>query len=189
MFNECQELEEIPNISGWNTENVESMGFLFCDCQKITKLPDIYKWNMKKVKNLNSMFCHCENVKEFKDIGKWEIGADVHLNEGEGITMEDMFRACRSMEKSPTFENWNFSKVISLAGFFRECESLKQLPENIGKWDISSINNLSYMCANCFELNPISSIMDWQINLRSVPNMFDNVRVDILHYYPLPGNK
>ena len=32
MFHNCHTLISLPDISKWNTQNVENMSFMFCDC-------------------------------------------------------------------------------------------------------------------------------------------------------------
>ena len=49
MFGECKSLISLPDISKWNTKNVEGMGVMFCFCKSLQSLPDISKWNTKNV--------------------------------------------------------------------------------------------------------------------------------------------
>ena len=44
MFSLCKALEELPNISKWNTVNVTNMMRMFELCNSLKKLPDISKW-------------------------------------------------------------------------------------------------------------------------------------------------
>ena len=53
MFNGCSSLISIPDISVWNTENIEDISHMFSGCSSLTSLPDISKWNTKNIKNMN----------------------------------------------------------------------------------------------------------------------------------------
>ena len=54
-FEDCHSLISLPDISKWNTSNVESMNRLFKNCFSLISLPDISKWNIFKVKNKEEM--------------------------------------------------------------------------------------------------------------------------------------
>jgi len=41
MFNECKLLVSLPDISKWNSSNVNNMSGLFCKCNSLISLPDI----------------------------------------------------------------------------------------------------------------------------------------------------
>jgi len=53
MFTNCKCLTDIPDISKWNTKNVEDMSHMFEGCDLLTELPDISKWNTNNVKNMS----------------------------------------------------------------------------------------------------------------------------------------
>ena len=45
MFYGCSSLISLPDISKWNTKNVNAMGLMFEECSSLISLPDISKWN------------------------------------------------------------------------------------------------------------------------------------------------
>ena len=65
--------KKIPDISKWNTNNLENISYLFNDCSSLNLLPDISKWNVKKVNNIEGIFKDCPNLLVIPDISKWEI--------------------------------------------------------------------------------------------------------------------
>ena len=75
MFYRCYSLISLPDISKWDTSNVENLDGMFFDSILLLCLPDISKWNTYKVKNLNGMFsdsnllytylCYNEKDKKF----------------------------------------------------------------------------------------------------------------------------
>ena len=58
MFLECNSLISLPDISKWNTSNVNDMSEIFRECNSLISLPDISKWNTS---NVNDMFDECIN--------------------------------------------------------------------------------------------------------------------------------
>ena len=44
MFNDCKSLKHLPDISKWNTSNLQNISSMFCGI-KLKEIPDITKWN------------------------------------------------------------------------------------------------------------------------------------------------
>jgi surface protein len=57
MFNNCESLSSLPDISKWNTNNAINMSHLFYFCSSLSSLPDISKWNTNNVNNMSYLFC------------------------------------------------------------------------------------------------------------------------------------
>ena len=53
MFSNCKSLISLPDISQWNTNNVNNMSEMFFNCYSIKSLPDISKWDLKNVINFD----------------------------------------------------------------------------------------------------------------------------------------
>ena len=60
MFYECKSLISLPNISKWNTINVNEMQYMFYRCYSLISLPNISKWNTSN-NNIENMFKDCLN--------------------------------------------------------------------------------------------------------------------------------
>ena len=61
MFRGCESIISLPDISKWDTSNVEKMCNLFEDCKLLFSLPDISKWNISKVRDFNELFIGCKD--------------------------------------------------------------------------------------------------------------------------------
>ena len=59
IFYNCISLISLPDISNWNTENVEEMEYMFFNCIKLISLPDISKWKTDNVIDMSYIFCNC----------------------------------------------------------------------------------------------------------------------------------
>ena len=53
MFNGCNSLVSLPDLSKWNTFNVKKMDSFFDGCNSLISLPDISKWNISNVIKIN----------------------------------------------------------------------------------------------------------------------------------------
>ena len=49
MFYDCSSLNNLPDISKWDTKNVIYMNCMFYGCSSLNYLPDISKWDTKNV--------------------------------------------------------------------------------------------------------------------------------------------
>ena len=86
IFYNCLSLLSLPDISKWNTNNVEDMSGMFSDCSSLLSLPDISKWNTNNVKNMSEIFSHCSSLSSLPDISKW--------NTNNVEDMSNMFDNC-----------------------------------------------------------------------------------------------
>ena len=43
MFSYCNSLNNLPDISKWDTKNVTYMGSMFSGCNKLKQIPDKFK--------------------------------------------------------------------------------------------------------------------------------------------------
>ena len=56
MFEGCESIEYLPDISKWNTENIIDMSYLLNGCSSLKSLPDISKWNTKSIREMFLLF-------------------------------------------------------------------------------------------------------------------------------------
>ena len=56
MFSQCIKLKYLPDLSKWDTTNVEDMAYTFVKCPGLISLPDLSKWNMSKVTDISYIF-------------------------------------------------------------------------------------------------------------------------------------
>ena len=143
MFNECNSLISLPDISKWDTSRVTDMYFMFSGCNSLISLPDISKWDTSKVTNMYFMFSGCNSLISLPDISKWDTSK---VNE-----MKYMFNGCKSLISLPDISKWDTSKIIFINSMFSGCNSLISLPD-ISKWDTSNINKMAYMFSGCHSL-------------------------------------
>ena len=132
MFNFCISLKSLPDISKWNTSNIEDMSYMFSNCNSLESLSDISKWNTSNVQDMSNMFYNCKSLKSLPDISKW--------NASKVKDMSYMFYNCESLISLPDLTKWNISNIILMTSIFSGCKSLKNLLDN-EKFMKSKVNN------------------------------------------------
>ena len=166
MFNKCESLTKLPDISTWNTKNVKNMSYMFYGCEKLTSLPDIFKWNTSSLIKCNSMFYRISSLKSLPNISIWDT---------KNVTdMSKLFGGCQSLKSFPDISKWIIKNVIDMSHMFEQCESIQSLPD-IGKWDIKSVINMGHLFDGCSKLSKIPDISKWDLkNVKDISYMFNN---------------
>ena len=62
MFFECSSLNDLPDISKWNTQNLTNMSCMFWGCSSLKEL-NLSNFNTNNVGNMGFMFCGCLSLK------------------------------------------------------------------------------------------------------------------------------
>ncbi len=141
MFNSCGSLSDISKVASWDTSNVKNMSGVFASTA-ITSVMPIADWVTSNVENISSII------------------ADTQI-----------------ADISP-LATWNTSKVTNMQGMFSKTSitntdalETKQYPgKGCVSWDVSKVENMSYIFNSCGSLNDISAISSW--NVSSVTNMY-----------------
>jgi hypothetical protein len=172
MFNQCNSLQEIPNLNTNNATNfssmlqhcisllkvptfsdtskVTSMNFLFAFCRQLTQIPTL---NTSNVTNVNGMFWGCVSIKTIPLMDFSKV-----------TTAQNLFRDCSSLRKIPFL---NVSNVTDLNTAFFNCWSLEEYPP----LNTEKVTNFSFTFSGCFRLQKLS------LNTNSATNfafMFSN---------------
>ena len=163
MFSGCNLLKHIPNISTFDTHNVVDMSDMFSGCESLISLPDISNWDMANVYNLKGMFFNCKSLKSLPDISKWKIN--------KVINMKSLFHFCSSLTSLPDISNWNTSKLSNMSNIFYDCKSLSELPD-ISKWNTGKVGDMNGLFFGCQSLKSLPDISKWKtdnvINMRGI---------------------
>ena len=64
MFQNCELLTSLPDISKWKTDNINNISDIFNNCKSLSNLPNISKWNIKKINEKNIIFEGCTLLEE-----------------------------------------------------------------------------------------------------------------------------
>ena len=157
MFNGCNSLISLPDISKWNTSNVIDMSGMFSECNSIISLPNISKWNTSNVENMSYMFNGCKQLKLLPDISKWNINNTNNMNY--------MFNECDSLVSIADLSKWNIDKINNMS---LGCPSLLSNFEKLNDNNLKRKNS-NYMLDDNIK-NNISSEYQELINEKNENN-------------------
>ena len=178
LFEGCNSLSPLSELSKWDTKNVTNMSFLFSDCSSLKSIPDISNWNTSNVINMSGMFRECNNLESLPDISKWNtsnvkymggvynkksllspmIYTELYDFQGEVIS-GGMFEKCY-ISTFPDISKWDISNVRNLSGMFTGCNSLP----DISKWNTQNVIDMNGMFYECRNLKSMPDISNWNIN-------------------------
>ena len=152
MFNDCGNLQVIPEI---NTSNVSNMSYMFNGCNNLQTIPPI---DTSNVTNMSYMFYYCNNLQTIPP-----------LNTSNVTNMYYMFGFCSSLQTIPQIDT---SNVTNMSSMFINCTSLVSLPAlNAQKLDMPSYYGL-------FGYNELSNLTDFGglLNLKCSLNNDDSFK-------------
>ena len=160
MFEDCNCLSSIPDISNLNTINITKINRLFSGCNLLKTIPDISCWNTMNIVDMSNIFSGCESLESLPNISKW----DTH----NAFTMNGIFFNCKSLKSLPDISMWNTDKVKDISSIFFGCSSLESLP-NISKWNTINVTNMSNVFYGCKLLKKLPDVELW--NTKNVQDM------------------
>ena len=121
MFDNCDSLLNLSDISNLDTSNVTDISHMFHNCNILNTIPDISKWNTKNIINMSYLFCGCASLLSLPNISKWDTSSVTN--------MSYMFFECSLLLSLPDFTNWDTHKVKDFNHIFSNCELLTSLPD------------------------------------------------------------
>ena len=139
LFSSCQSLESL-DLSGFNTENVTSMVSMFSQCSSLRSL-DLSSFNTSKVIGMNLMFYNCTNLESI----------DLSSFETENLQqMPHMFYSCTKLE---TLDLSSFAtpNMTSMLCAFQNCKNLKRIYVT-SAFTTDKVTEGSYAFAGCVNL-------------------------------------
>ena len=125
MFDNCDSLYALTDISNLNTSNVEQMNGMFRGCSSLCELDDISNWDTSNVKDMNGMFNGCKSLSSLPDISKWDTS--------NVTNMGWMFYNCKSLKSLPDISKWNIDNVINKEWMFERCKKNILIPNKFKK--------------------------------------------------------
>ena len=121
MFNECESLLSVTQMSNWDFSHITNMKCMFNRCKNLTSLPDISCLNTSRVKNMSFLFSRCKSLVSLPDISKWDTS--------NVKDMSYMFHKCKSLKSISNLSKWNTVNVTKISNIFFKCDSLSSKPQ------------------------------------------------------------
>ena len=165
MFNNLRALQEIGDLSGWNTHNFTDMRFMFDSDSALSGIGDLSNWNTSKVTNMIAMFESASNLKDLGNLGRWRTG---------NVTdMGYMFNGMSALTNVGDLSNWDTSKVTNMRAMFAFDSNLKNLG-NLDHWRTGNVTDMSYMFNADRSLTNVGDLSHWDThNVTDMSFMFD----------------
>ena len=121
MFNECELLLSVSQVSNWDSSHITNMKCMFNRCKNLISLPDISYLNTSQVKNMSFLFSRCKSLVSLPDISIWDTS---NVND-----MSYMFYKCKSLKSISDLSKWNTTNVTKISNIFFKCDSLFLKPQ------------------------------------------------------------
>ncbi|WP_343624793.1 BspA family leucine-rich repeat surface protein [Flavobacterium lindanitolerans] len=189
MFYGCAELQTVPNIESWNTENITDMSALFkqafvfngnigsWNTANVTTMEGLFQdakafnqnignWDTKKVTNMRAMFYQAETFNQ--DISRW--------NTISVKNMDFMFGYTYTFNQN--IGNWNTANVTNMGYMFQNAKVFNQ---NLSNWNTASVTDMREMFYRTGRFN--QDLGNWQLNASvNMGSMFDESSLDCVNY-------
>ncbi len=167
------------NLSGWDTSNVENMGWMFNSCTNLTSIEginnfetgkvtdmtqmfygvgittlDLSGWDTSNVEKMGWMFNGASNLANL-DLSNWKFPED--------FDVKGMIGDLKKLPKLNTLNlsNWDTSSITDMSWLFSRNEVFKSL--NLSGWDTSNVTTLEGMFYSCTNLSEIIGIEKWNV--------------------------
>ena len=162
MFEGCYSLSSIKFGSGWNTNNVTNMRYMFNYCKSLPSL-DISYFDTTKVTNMEYMFNGCSSLTSL-DLS--------NFNTTNVESMGSMFFNCTKLS-SLNVSSFDTSKVYNMYRLFSGCSSLTSL--DLSKWNASNVTDIGDIFKGCTELKTLIAGHESETNVTAL----NGLKVDI----------
>ena len=161
MFYKCRSLISLPDISKWNTANVNNMERMFYECRSLISLPDISKWNTANVNNMGSMYLGCKLTLYINFLFKYAIIFELTYKKNQREAHK-----VRILNEKFIKNNRNNGGIIYNNFEFELNEFFDNIDKHYNNNDIikillylnKNIDNMSYLFAECKSLISIKRI-------------------------------
>ena len=145
-FDGCTNLQNIVNIGNLNTSNVTTMAGMFQNCEKLEHI-DVTGFNTSKCTSIGWMFYNCHKLQSI-DVSHFDTRKVVNMEGFVGSTNPaSLTESIMEITEIRGLENFNTSKVTSMANMFDGCIYIERL--EVGGWDTSKVENIAGMFARC----------------------------------------
>ena len=152
---------DISELQYADVSNVTNMEHAFDYGSPITGFEALADWDVSKVTNFDSIF-HFANGGEY---GGYEPLQDFSFlskwNTSSAVSMKKMFHYLK-VKSSHGLEHLDVSNA-NISGMFDECFWLEDIIA-LADWDISNKTDLSNMFSYCTELKSLHGIEDWDVS-------------------------
>jgi len=176
MFNLITKLDNIAEISSFDSSNVLNMAYMFNNTN-LTDLVTLEKWNTSQVTNMNSLFSNILSLTTLEGLKRWNTSnvtdlswtfKNTSISSLKGLedwdvssvtTMLATFQDNPNLTSVEELANWDTSNVTSLVQTF--CGTSLENLHGLEKWNTSKVTNLMNTFAKISTLASVKELIDW----------------------------
>ena len=160
-FDLNNQLTTISGLENLNTENVETMDYMFSGYGGASL--NVSNLNTSKVKSMRLMFSNSSLTNlDLSNFGTSNV-----------TDMSNMFANCAELQTLTFSDKFKTQKVTSMSGLFSGCNKINNL--DITSFDMTNVTNVDYMFENCTGLKNMKMLyFNVGSNVNGI-NVFRNV--------------
>lgn len=161
MFNGCGSLSDISKVASWNTSNAKNMSGVFVSTA-ITSVMPIADWDTSNVEDMSSMIANTP-IADISPLATWNTSKVINMSamfSKTSITNTDALETKQYTGKD--YISWDVSKVEDLSYIFSSCGSLNDITA-ISSWNVSSVTNMYRMFWSDSRIASLVPIFDWAV--------------------------
>ena len=136
MFADCKDIDYIIGLDKLVNEKVTNISNMFLNCTSLSRINNLNKFNTKNVRNMNSMFRDCTNLESLPEL--------FNFNTENVNDMTSLFYNCKNL-KGINLTKWDTKNVRFLSGIFYGCSKLETISNNVSRFNVSKVENMSLM--------------------------------------------
>ncbi|MDR2977690.1 MAG: DUF285 domain-containing protein, partial [Streptococcaceae bacterium] len=150
MFRDCQKLENLNDLSTWDTSNIENMSEMF-QHSNIINVDALANWDVSRVDDFSEMFSSCESLKDVKGLARWNMNI--------ARSTIAMFDNCEQLEDFSALANWNVHNIVNMGSMF-SATGIRHL-EALRNWNTENLESVTGIFMSCQNLEEATAIASW----------------------------
>ena len=111
MFNGCESLKSLPDISKWNIKNLKNISQMCFGCSSLEKYPNLSNWDSTNIEFKTDVFNGCTSLKPFPNY--FECKENNTINE-KNSNYSNHNDSLPTLSEKSNSNDFNISNVESL---------------------------------------------------------------------------
>ena len=178
MFRSATSLSDISVLASWDISNVNYLADIFNGASSLSDISALANWNTSNVTSMSGMFKDVTSLSDISVLSSW--------NTSSVTNMSSMFYDANSLSDISALANWNTSNVTNMGSMFSKTaitnvdalETRQHEGKDYISWDVSNMNDMSYMFSGATSLTDISALASWNTsNVTNMSGMFYNTKI------------
>ena len=166
MFSHNNVLESLSGLERWDTSNVSSLNATFIFDRKLSDISALSSWNTGNVNDMTQTFSQ-NALSDLTPLANWNMSNVVRFTA--------TFSSNRAIENIDALSGWVTQKTTNISGMISGTAIEDVGP--LATWDVSNVKDVSYLFAECKNLNDLDGISNWNTeNVTDMEGLFKGTR-------------